>query len=159
MSSNKSAKEKLIKLYGAECFIEKLQLRKEKDRRYTSKGQRKRMKQLTYHHILEKCKGGKATVENGAILSAENHEWFNQQPKEEQARMNDMFQKYKLGIVQFTPEKVIEAVTIELPTVDIEDCIEIPLEPMTEEELKKYEEHKRKRNERVLRKFGVEYER
>jgi hypothetical protein len=87
MSSNKSAKEKLIKLYGAECFIEKLQLRQGKERRYTGKGQKKRMKQLTYHHILEKCKGGKATVENGAILSAENHEWFNQQSKEDQAKM------------------------------------------------------------------------
>lgn len=28
MSDNKRAKEKLIKLYGAECFIEKLKLRK-----------------------------------------------------------------------------------------------------------------------------------
>lgn len=57
MSSNKKAKEKLIQLYGAECFIEKLHLRKDKDRKYTSKGQYKRMKQLTYHHILEKSKG------------------------------------------------------------------------------------------------------
>ena len=30
---------------------------------------------------------------------------------------------------------------------------DIPLEPMTEEMLKKYEEHKRKRNERVFDKF------
>ena len=53
--SNKRAKERLIQLYGAECFIEKLQLRKDTEpRRYTSKGQRKRMKQLTYHHIREK---------------------------------------------------------------------------------------------------------
>ena len=55
MSSNKSAKNRLIELYGAECFIEKLHLRpggyKEK---YKSKGQYKRMKQLTFHHILEK---------------------------------------------------------------------------------------------------------
>ena len=33
---------------------------------------------------------------------------------------------------------------------------DITLEPMTEEDLKKYEEHKRKRNERVSRKFEVE---
>lgn len=55
MSSNKGAKNKLIELYGEECFIEKLHLRpggyKEK---YKSKGQYKRMKQLTFHHILEK---------------------------------------------------------------------------------------------------------
>ena len=150
--SNKSAKEKLIKLYGEECFIEKLHLRQDKGRRYTSKGQMKRMKQLTYHHILEKSKGGKATVENGALLSAENHEWFNQQSKEEQRRMNDMFQQYKLGIVEFTTEKVKKAVEISLPVIE-EDYIEIPVEPMTEEELKIYEEHKKKRNEKVFRKF------
>lgn len=68
MSSNKSAKEKLIQLYGAECFIDKLHLRPDTNRRYTSKGQYKRMKQLTYHHILEKSKGGKATLENRSYI-------------------------------------------------------------------------------------------
>ena len=54
MSSNKSVKAELIKRYGAECFIEKLHLRKDKEpRRYKSKGQRKRMKQLTFHHIRD----------------------------------------------------------------------------------------------------------
>lgn len=65
MSDNKRAKEKLIALYGAECFIEKLHLRKDTEpRKYTGKAQMKRMKQLTYHHIREKSKGGKSTVEN-----------------------------------------------------------------------------------------------
>lgn len=68
-SSNKRAKERLIELYGPECFIDKLHLRKDRDRRYTGKGQYDKMKQLTYHHIVEKCKGGKATVENrGTII-------------------------------------------------------------------------------------------
>lgn len=106
--SNKRAKERLIQLYGAECFIEKLQLRKDKEpRKYTSKGQRKRMKQLTYHHIREKQHGGKATVENGALLSAENHIWFNEQSKEAQKQMNELFQKYKQSIeckVEFVDE-------------------------------------------------------
>lgn len=94
--SNKRAKERLIQLYGAECFIEKLHLRKDTEpRRYSSKGQYKRMKQLTYHHIKERQYGGKATVENGALLSAENHEWFNKQSKEAQKQMNELFQKYK----------------------------------------------------------------
>ena len=106
--SNKRAKERLIQLYGAECFIEKLQLRKDTEpRRYTSKGQRKRMKQLTYHHIREKQYGGKATVENGALLSTENHIWFNEQSKEAQKQMNELFQKYKASVgckVEFVEE-------------------------------------------------------
>lgn len=67
--SNKSVKEKLIKLYGPECFIEKLHLRQDSmPRRYTSKSQMKRMKQLTYHHIREKRNGGKATIENRCFI-------------------------------------------------------------------------------------------
>lgn len=54
--SNKSAKEALIRLYGKECFIEKLHLRPDTERKYTGKAQYHRMKQLTYHHILEKSK-------------------------------------------------------------------------------------------------------
>lgn len=106
--SNKKARKKLIKSYGAECFIEKLHLRKDTEpRQYTSKGQYKRMKQLTYHHIREKQYGGKATVENGAILSEENHIWFNKQSKEAQKQMNELFQKYKASVgckVEFVEE-------------------------------------------------------
>lgn len=94
--SNKSAKQELIRRYGKECFIEKLHLRKDdKPRRYTGKGQMKRMKQLTYHHIRMKKDGGKATVENGALLSVENHQWFHQQSPQAQGYMNALFQEYK----------------------------------------------------------------
>ena len=96
MSSNKRAKEELIRIYGAECFIEKLKLRKDvKPTRYKSKGQMKKMKQLTFHHIKMKKDGGRATVENGALLSAENHAWFHQQSYKDQTQMNAMFQEYK----------------------------------------------------------------
>ena len=111
MSSNKRAKERLIALYGPECFIEKQHLRPDDEpRHYISKGQYKRMKQLTYHHIKEKSKGGKATVENGALLSAENHIWFHQQSPQAQGYMNAMFQEYKKQIdectVVFTDEEL-----------------------------------------------------
>lgn len=96
MSSNRKAKEELIRYYGAECFIEKLHLRKDKEpRTYTGKGQYARMKQLTYHHIRMKKDGGRATRENGALLSAENHAWFHKQSQQAQGYMNTMFQEYK----------------------------------------------------------------
>ena len=96
MSSNKRAKEELIRRYGAECFIEKLKLRKDTEpRKYKGKGQMKKMKQLTYHHIKMKKDGGRATVENGALLSTENHAWFHKQNPQDQAIMNAMFQEYK----------------------------------------------------------------
>ena len=92
---NKRAKEELIRRYGAECFIDRLHLRDDKERKYTGKGQYRRMKQLIYHHIKMRKDGGKANVENGALLSAENHNWFHQQPMARQREMNDMFQELK----------------------------------------------------------------
>lgn len=61
MSSNKTAKRTLIMKYGKKCFIEELGLRTPEEieidrKKYTSKSQRARMDELTYHHILEKCK-------------------------------------------------------------------------------------------------------
>lgn len=56
MSNNRHVREKMIELYGAECFIEKLHLRKDKERRYTGKCQYCKMKQLTYHHIIMRSK-------------------------------------------------------------------------------------------------------
>lgn len=106
MSSNKSIKEEMIRRYGPECFIERLKIRSTAGERYKGKGQRKRMKMLTYHHIRMKSKGGKATVENGALLSAENHAWFHQQPRADQERMNQQFQELKREIDHgLTPEE------------------------------------------------------
>ena len=96
MSGNKSAKEELIRRYGAECFIDKLHLRKDDaPKRYKSRGQRKRMKQLTFHHICMRKDGGEASPENGALLSVENHAWFHQQSPAAQGYMNAIFQEYK----------------------------------------------------------------
>ena len=129
MSSNKSAKNKLIELYGAECFIEKLHLRpggyKEK---YKSKGQYKRMKQLTFHHILEKRNNGRATVENGALLNAENHAWFHKQTPAKQAELNRIFQDYKLGILEMQNGRVVQAQVLDLD-FNMDEYDVIPLQP------------------------------
>lgn len=68
MGDNTGVKRRLIQLYGPECFIEKLHLRPDGNRTYISKGQRKRMKELSYHHIVEVENGGKATVENRSFI-------------------------------------------------------------------------------------------
>lgn len=103
--SNRSIKQRMIAKYGKECWIDKLHIRKDDTPKvYKGKGQLKRMKQLTFHHIKERSKGGRATEENGALLSAENHEWFNKQPKEVQDKLNQIFQEYKKSFNQNHPD-------------------------------------------------------
>lgn len=138
-NSNKKAKEKLIELYGPECFIEKLHLRPDREpKRYTGKKKDLiRLKQLTYHHIREKRNGGRATIENGALLSHENHQWFNKQPPEAQRIMNQAFQDYKrsMNVAIMQGATVLDAQRLNF---DMSDCIEIPLEKDTVETKRKY---------------------
>ena len=65
-----------------------------------------------------------------------------------------MKNKIKIRVAELTTEEIIPVAEIDLS--EVEEYIEIPLEPMTEEELRMYEEYKRKRNERISRKFEVE---
>ena len=99
MSDNSKIKKRMIAKYGSKCFIEELGIRSkeevEKELRLYGKGQRKRMDMLTYHHIIERCKGGIATEENGAILRNINHQWFNRLNRQQQREINKMFQEYK----------------------------------------------------------------
>ena len=150
--NNKNVRERLIKLYGNECFIEKLHLRKDiKPRKYKSKGQMKRMKQLTYHHILERRKGGKATVENGALLSAENHIWFHRQNKVQQGYMNAIFQEYKK---QSDELKVVFVDDLELPY-----SIKAMEFKVSERKKEKYERAKKKQEDKKLIEDYMEEER
>ena len=110
-----------------------------------------RMKQLTYHHIKAKRDGGKATVENGALLSFENHMWFNQQSPEAQRTMNQAFQEYKkasdhnirIAIAELTTDGIQQAKLIEFE--EPEETIEIPVYDFTEDEYQKYLQERRKR--------------
>lgn len=161
MMSYKKARERLIKIYGAECFIDKLKLRTEPKMHYTSKKQRARMEALTYHHIKMKKDGGRATDENGALLSAENHAWFHKQSPEKQAELNRKFRQYKRVGLRLVDDIVAD---FEIKTSEISISKELEVVPLRdysfgeEYSSEEYLEHKRKRNERVFRRFQ-EYDR
>lgn len=168
MSSNKAVKERLIARYGAECFIERLKLRDTSGLKYTGKNQYKKMKMLTYHHIKEKSKGGKATIENGALLSAENHAWFHQQDRADRERMNNAFQELKRNIdnnyeectIELAPEEEIELpVELNVMAVNLEEDSKgnINIKPQKKAK-KKYNraKTKRKTNKLIKRYYGGE---
>lgn len=162
MGSNTEAKRKLIMRYGKKCFIEELGIRTKEEvetdlKRYTSKKQRAIMDELTYHHIIEKCKGGQATIQNGALLRNINHQWFNRLPKEKQNEINVMLQEYKkqkdknnfsIIATAIANGQIEKPIKLDLKVDD--DYIIIPAVGYTQEE---YIEHKRKRNEIIKAKF------
>lgn len=153
MSSNRRVREELEKLYGKECFIEKLHLRKDKQK-YTGKGQMNKMKQLSYHHILPKSQGGKATVENGALLSLSNHNWFHRQSEIKQGYMNAIFQEYKRQVDECKKELQEEC------EVFFVDDLEVPYTVNATEfsiDEKEKGEYNRAREKQELRKMSEEY--
>ena len=155
MSSNKKAKEALIRRYGNVCFIERLHLRDTRGLKYTGCGQLKRMKQLTYHHILEKSKGGRATVENGALLSAENHEWFHKQPKQAQKQMDEMFQELKRQIDR--QECRVEYVD-ELKCPFEATFVEMSIDKAGKLDVKKLHQQERNKEKQELQRLKKEWE-
>ena len=160
MSSNKAVKERLIARYGAECFIERLKLRDTSGLTYSGKNQYKRMKMLTYHHIKERSKGGKATIENGALLSAENHQWFHQQDRADREYMNNKFQELKRNIdngyqdcsVELVPESdITQPYDLDIMTVNIDDTGRVKTQKKAK---KKYNRAKQKRKtNRIIKRY------
>ena len=158
--NNKSIKDRMIKKYGRKCFIEELGLRSpeeiEQDLKRFKKSKRGELMALTFHHIKERRVGGEASEENGAILRNINHIWFNRLSKEEQRRINNLFQEYKaqdkfkseaekfrarikVSIIQDNKVKSEQDMTCG----NREDMISIPLLDCTEEDYKKYIEARR----------------
>ena len=141
-SSNKSVKDAMIRKYGAKCFIEELGLRSkeeiERDMKGLNKKQRNLMNVLTFHHIKERCVGGRATEENGAILRNVNHIWFNSLDKDEQERINNLFQEYKkkfrdeskpgfmIGVAEINNGRIVQSERIDIDREE-EDCVVLPV--------------------------------
>lgn len=57
-------KEEMIQIYGEYCWLNNLWI----PNKYNK---------LTYHHILERRNGGKVTIENGALIGRNEHDYLN----------------------------------------------------------------------------------
>ena len=133
MSSNKSARQELERLFGKKCMIEELGIRyiPKKERRKI-KGYTKYDECLTFHHIKEKHNGGKTTAENGALVRGYNHRWLHTLPDHQKEQINEALQQYKLSILARRLETdgngQVREYTEEIPLdFDPADFIEIPV--------------------------------
>ena len=146
---NKIVREELEKIYGHICMLhEGLNIKgySKSKIKYTGKAIER---QLTFHHIKPRSKGGATCVENGAVLCRGCHDYLELTTPENREKLNDLLKRYKKIRVEQTDE--IET--------DFEiDLIEI--EP-TERDLtvKKYGRYNRAKVKRETRKAKEEYQR
>lgn len=141
-SKNSKARKKLEKIYGKGCFMERAGIRK-------ITGFKKDAYIMTYHHMRHVSEGGKATVENGANLALENHEFLHSLPREEEEKINNEIRRWKANFILMNNGKVENRASLEFPDLtNDENCIIIKLEETTKEqfeELQKQKENKRQK--------------
>lgn len=141
---NSTGRKLLEERYGKGCFMERAGIRKitkeqEQQMKRKIKGFKKLNRQITYHHIKEKSKGGEVSIENGANLAAYNHEWLHKQPPEVVREVNKKLQEFKESIDLMSLEVDDNGVKVEKISslkFDMSDCISIPVysDPVINEE-------------------------
>lgn len=145
MSKNTSARRELERLFGKICMIEELGIRNiPKEQRRKIKGYTRFDDVITFHHIKKKEKGGKATVENGALLKGYNHRWLHSLPIEKQNIINECLIEFKASVLQATSQglEADSPISVSYKDFQLSDCLEIKLNDITPE----VEEKRRKFN-------------
>lgn len=119
---NKRARKALERIYGKGCFIERGKIVEKAEKRgitgykvFIQKRKFTRMDgKITYHHIKERCKGGQATVENGANVKYENHEWIHSLNEEDKNVVNELLQEFKINFVEMHGGEIVNHGTFDI---------------------------------------------
>lgn len=134
---NSKMRKRLKQIYGDGCFLERMGVR-------TIKGIKPMDRMITYHHLRKKSKGGKATIENGANLAWENHEWLHSLPEEHQEKINDQIRGWKANFVTMKGNgEILASAQMDFPNLTKEeDCIIIELQNTTPEQYQELQKQK-----------------
>lgn len=172
--SNKKIRILLASIFGSGCmfrkahveqFIEKLGIIKtykrfKAEQHYTSKKVKILEQRLTLHHLQHRSEGGKATIENGAVINELAHRYIHSLPRNQEEIINDYLREWKRQNYQ---EVSIELGDIEEP-YEIETAeISIVDETMVFKKLSKarkqqeYDKQKRK-EKKEIQKLKKEWE-
>ena len=144
-SKNSKARKKLEKIYGKGCFMERAGIRK-------ITGFKKDAYIMTYHHMRHVSEGGKATVENGANLALENHEFLHSLPREEEEKINNEIRRWKANFILMNNGKVKNSASLEFPDLtNDKNCIIIKLEETTKAQYEELQRQKQQRKQQFNR--------
>lgn len=131
MSDNKGIRNKLEKIYGSGCMIERAGIRFiPVSQRKKIKGYRKTDERITYHHIRERSKGGDRSIENEALIKEYNHVWLHSLPEKEKQVVNEQLQQFKLNVLQMKGNGQVidsQSIVLDFSSIDKDDCIIIPV--------------------------------
>ena len=136
---NSKARKALKRIYGDGCFVERAGIR-------TIKGVKKNARMITYHHLKHKSEGGKATIENGANVALENHEWLHSLPRDEEEKVNEAVRQWKINFLTMKNGEVKDSGQLSFKELKKEeDCIVIQAYDTTKVQRKELEKKKKEK--------------
>lgn len=173
--SNKKTRILLASIFGSGCmfkkahveqFVEKLGIIKtykrfKAEQRYTSKKAKILEQRLTLHHLQHRSEGGKATIENGAVINELAHRYIHSLPRNQEEVINDYLrewkrQHYSKAEIELVDE-LDEEYDLELAEISVVDET-IAFKKLSKEQ-KKQEYDKQKRKEKIeMQRLKKEYE-
>lgn len=161
---NREGRKLLEERYGKGCFMERAGIRiitpeQEKELRKI-KGYKKLNRNISYHHIREKSKGGKVSIENGANLAVYNHEWLHQQEPDVIEAIDRRLQDFKLSIDVFNIKikNKLEVENSSSINSKNNETISIPLYDNTSEDIQKINKKFNRAKEKQITKKLIEEE-
>lgn len=140
-NKNSKVRKRLEKIYGKGCFMERAGIR-------TITGYKKDARIMTYHHLKHRAEGGPTTEENGANLYLENHQYLHSLSREEEEIINNQIREWKFNfLVTHGLSDVEVSGSVEFPDLTKDkDCIIIPLEDNTKEQIENLKKKEQKFN-------------
>ena len=123
-TKNRVVREELERIYGHKCMLhEGLKIKGYSKSKANYKG-KSILKQLTLHHLKPKREGGKATLENGAVLCRACHDYLEQTDSRTREELNNSLRQYKRNIDNRIAETEAMQVVI-VPEEDVEQPFEV----------------------------------
>ena len=173
MSSNKTKRKELERIYGKGSMFEKshaadyvstLPVIKGykkfiEEKHFTTKDIKKLTERMNYHHLEHKADGGATTIENGAVVNELEHRYMHSLPRHQEEIINNHIRQWKLDYISLCAGQVIDSGEVDLDLE--EDTMEIPVHEFhstREFTIKELKEKQRRKEKRELQRLKKEWE-
>ena len=156
----------MFKKSHAEQFVEKLGTIKtykkfKEEKHYKSKKTRCLENVMTLHHLKHRSEGGKATVQNGAIINELAHRYLHSLPRSQEEIINDYIREWKRLNYDRAPiefvEEIEEPFEVELAEISVEDT-GVKFKKLSKKQKKQMLRAQKKKEKKEMQRLRKQYE-
>lgn len=174
-NSNREARLALARIFGNTCMFRKAHVEDfvdnlgtiktyktfKEEKHYASKKAKCLEQMLTYHHLKHKSEGGRATIENGAIINELAHRYLHLLPRNQEEIINDYLREWKREHYDRCNIELVEELEDPFEVETAEMSVEsegIKFKKLSKKERKQKQRKERKAEKKRLQKMRREWE-